>query len=207
MEPSRTERGASTRERLIDAARSLFGERGFAATSTRAIAARAGCNLALISHHFGSKEGLLRAILDEGLEAVRRELSSVAASGDPPERRIERIIHFLVDHFAEHCSSIQIVHRELMQSNSAILADLQPKAMANAQIFVGILEELRSGGRLADVDPKCSAMLLMGLLQFHFIANPVTSRVLGPTSPELLAKLKGNITRIFLNGVLDAHDR
>ena len=50
-----------TRTRILDAAEELFVEMGFAAASLRAIASRAGVNLAAAHYHFGSKEGLLGA--------------------------------------------------------------------------------------------------------------------------------------------------
>jgi AcrR family transcriptional regulator len=55
--------GPGTRERLLEAASSLFSEQGYAATGTRAIAARAVCNVALISHYFGSKDAFGVALL------------------------------------------------------------------------------------------------------------------------------------------------
>lgn len=54
---------------LIGAGLRLFGAKGFAATSTREIAAEAGTNVASIAYHFGSKEGLRRAC---GAEVARR---------------------------------------------------------------------------------------------------------------------------------------
>ena len=54
---------ASTRQRIIATADTLFAERGFAATSLRSIAAGAGVNLAAANYHFGSKQGLLAATL------------------------------------------------------------------------------------------------------------------------------------------------
>lgn len=50
-----------TRAALIAAALHLFGKQGYAATSTREIAARAGTNVASIAYHFGGKEGLRSA--------------------------------------------------------------------------------------------------------------------------------------------------
>ena len=54
---------ATTRQRIIAAADSLFAERGFAATSLRSIAACAGVNLAAANYHFGSTYGPLAAAL------------------------------------------------------------------------------------------------------------------------------------------------
>lgn len=50
--------------RIRRTAMALFGEKGFAATTVRAIAAAAGVSTALVFHHFGSKRGLAQAIDD-----------------------------------------------------------------------------------------------------------------------------------------------
>ncbi|WP_231390301.1 TetR/AcrR family transcriptional regulator [Nocardia sp. CNY236] len=50
---------------MLEHAADLFAERGPAATSTRDIAARAGINQALIFRHFGNKEQLVGAVLDD----------------------------------------------------------------------------------------------------------------------------------------------
>ena len=57
---------AQSRERLLAAASILFAERGFAGTTTRDIAERAGVDAALIVRHFGSKVGLYLASLQAG---------------------------------------------------------------------------------------------------------------------------------------------
>jgi AcrR family transcriptional regulator len=55
--------GRDTRAALVAAARALFAERGFERTTMRAVATRAGVDVALIYHHFGSKDALLAAAL------------------------------------------------------------------------------------------------------------------------------------------------
>lgn len=52
-----------TRERILDAAEELFAERGIGETSLRALTRHAGVNLAAVHYHFGSKEGLLDAVV------------------------------------------------------------------------------------------------------------------------------------------------
>jgi AcrR family transcriptional regulator len=52
-----------TRERLIEAARAEFGERGIEAATTRGIAKRAGCNEVTLFRHFESKQKLLAAVV------------------------------------------------------------------------------------------------------------------------------------------------
>ncbi|MEM6251623.1 MAG: TetR/AcrR family transcriptional regulator [Cyanobacteria bacterium P01_D01_bin.156] len=57
-----SEGSSDTKEQLLNAGEQLIAERGYAATTVRAIAARANANLAAVSYHFGSKEDLFRAI-------------------------------------------------------------------------------------------------------------------------------------------------
>ena len=78
-----------TRERILDAAERLFSERGFDGTSIRDVTADAGVNLAAVHYHFGSKEDLLRAVLDRVVlptneERLRLMQEAFAQPGGPP---------------------------------------------------------------------------------------------------------------------------
>ena len=57
--------GVEARHRLLDAALLLFAAKGFAKTSTRAIAQAAQVNIASISYYFGDKAGLYRAVFTD----------------------------------------------------------------------------------------------------------------------------------------------
>jgi AcrR family transcriptional regulator len=80
-----------TRERILDVAERLFGERGFPATPLRDITAEAGVNIASVNYHFGSKEGLLAEVLERRLKPIntrRLELLDAVearAGNGPPE--------------------------------------------------------------------------------------------------------------------------
>ena len=58
------QRGVARRELILDAALELFAEQGFVLTSLPKISERVGITHAGILHHFGSKEGVLRALLE-----------------------------------------------------------------------------------------------------------------------------------------------
>jgi AcrR family transcriptional regulator len=59
-----------TTVRLLDAAERLIGERGVDAVSLRAINAEAGTNVAAAHYHFGSKEALVRAVLERRMAVL-----------------------------------------------------------------------------------------------------------------------------------------
>jgi AcrR family transcriptional regulator len=64
--PSRTqtESGPATRDRILDAAREEFSERGYEKTSVRGIAKAAGVDSALVHHYFGTKEQVFEAAVE-----------------------------------------------------------------------------------------------------------------------------------------------
>jgi len=63
----------ATKDRILDAAESLFMEHGFEATSLRSITAAAEVNLAAVNYHFGSKEELFQAVLTRRLDPMNQE--------------------------------------------------------------------------------------------------------------------------------------
>jgi AcrR family transcriptional regulator len=57
-------RAAATKDQILRAARAILQRDGVAALAIRAVAAEAGVNLALVHYHFGSRDGLLLAVLE-----------------------------------------------------------------------------------------------------------------------------------------------
>jgi len=83
----------NTRVRLIESARYLFWERGFAGTSMADLLNHAGVNSGSFYHFFESKEALLRAVLEEYLLALRPLVIEPAfAQTDEPVARIFAIL-------------------------------------------------------------------------------------------------------------------
>jgi TetR/AcrR family transcriptional regulator, transcriptional repressor for nem operon len=83
----------STRDRLIDSARFLFWERGFAGTSMADLLAHAQVNSGSFYHFFDSKEALLRAVLEQYIELLRPMVVDPAFASTP--KPLERIFAIL----------------------------------------------------------------------------------------------------------------
>lgn len=81
---TRTERAASTRLALVSAARELFAERGFAATSTNDVVEAAGVTRGALYHHFPTKESLFEAVYEDvETGVVARVLEALGSVADP----------------------------------------------------------------------------------------------------------------------------
>jgi AcrR family transcriptional regulator len=79
----RRARGQDTRALILDAARDALGENGYARTTTRAIADRAGVQLSLVHYHFGSKQQLLAAVLKRENERLLERQRALYAGPEP----------------------------------------------------------------------------------------------------------------------------
>lgn len=62
-----------TRSQIVEAAEKIFAEKGFRAMTLRAVTQAAGVNLAAVNYHFGSKTGLMRAVIQRRMEPINAE--------------------------------------------------------------------------------------------------------------------------------------
>src|SRR5262245_51090502 len=85
----------SSRARLLDATRDLLWDRGYAATSPRAILARAGVGQGSMYHHFSGKEDLAaRALTD----TARQLMEAAAGALDADGSAVDRLTGYLERH-------------------------------------------------------------------------------------------------------------
>lgn len=84
---TQAERRARTREALLNAAEALFSKRGYAGTSVEAIAERAGFTTGAVYDHFGSKQGILVALIEHGMATDPLQWAEIVDPADPfPEQ-------------------------------------------------------------------------------------------------------------------------
>jgi len=99
---------AETRQRILDAARDLFVENGYEATSMRAIAKRIEYTPTAIYHHFESKEALLTELCTQDFRSLAVAFQRIGRVEDPVER-LERIGEAYVEFALEYPMHYQLM--------------------------------------------------------------------------------------------------
>jgi AcrR family transcriptional regulator len=89
-------RGLATRELILDAAREVIGQAGYAGTTTRAVAEQAGVRLSLVHYHFGGKQQLLRALLEHENERLLERQQALYAGPEPLAEKWLRACDYLL---------------------------------------------------------------------------------------------------------------
>ena len=143
----------SARDRLLTSGALLIAEKGFDGVSVREICSHAETSINMIHHYFGSKQGLLDAIVDQfssGVFAVpMRVIDQAARSKEDFVTRIELLFESTLDAYIEHRSVLLVVMRE--QADPAAL----PEYMAGVTSF---LEQAKQSGFVrAEIDPAMIA--------------------------------------------------
>lgn len=186
---SRTPRpdGDATRARIIEAAGQLFGEKGFAETTSKAIAAKAEVDIASINYHFGSRDGLYDAVL---AEAHRRlvsiaELRAIVHAPEPPRTRLRKLIELIVSRaLGERGWNAHVLARELLSPTSHLdvlfAEEMPPKFQLVARLLseiTGIPAGNPSLIRCAiSVGAPSAVLFVVGR-----ISNPLTAKIMqGP---------------------------
>lgn len=139
-----------TRERILDAAISLFTDRGFAGTSIRDLAERAGMTTAAMYYHFDGKDQILGALFDPCLRAL--EAIDAPAGGGQARQVLEQVM----DLYAERGPAL----RAVMNDQSAMQ---YVRAQTDfAKVMKGITRLLAASDTPADL---LRAQCALGALQ------------------------------------------
>ena len=151
------------RDQILQVAEQLFSDKGFDGTSVRDIAEQANVNLAMISYYFGSKEKLLKSLIEERFSTTTRLIEEKSNNeSEEPWEKIEWLIDFYVDRIVNtyrfHC----IISHEYNSGRSDEIKDLitQVKSENMERIKKIILEGQRKNVfRKIDVELTMASMM------------------------------------------------
>jgi AcrR family transcriptional regulator len=161
VKSTKAEQGAATRRALIDAARTLFGEHGYTATSLDEIVAAAKVTKGALYHHYNGKQELFAAVYEQ----VKLEVSNrfaVAFIEPDPWKDLCAGCHAMLD--AHLDPSVQ---RIVLQDAQAVLdADTirQVDARYGAVVLRGALRRSIRAGIIKPLPLKTLALMLTGAI-------------------------------------------
>jgi len=96
---TQAERTAATRERIMRAVVESIAEIGFQKTTANEITRRAGVTWGAVQHHFGGKDGILDAVLEESFERFAERLAAVPTEGASLKERVSAFVDIAWAHF------------------------------------------------------------------------------------------------------------
>lgn len=164
QQPRRTkaEQREATRGLLLDLARDLFASEGYANTATEEIVRRAGVTRGALYHHFGSKEGLFLAVLEDVQRDIAVRVAEAAATCSDPWEQLRAGCHdFLRAALDPQVQQIALIDAPAVLGWDAWRAS---DAAHSQRLLLAGLEELARAGLLNVASPTATAFLLSGAM-------------------------------------------
>ena len=161
--------GQKRRRAMIEAAYSLFIERGYGSVSVDDIIRVSKGSKSSLYKFFGSKEGILKAVVESLADDMLREIHLEFPSGKTPREALNRIGMVLVDLALSENAINQhrhaVSHARVFPDVAKLWYESGPKRTFDG--LADFLEKETAAGRLRIADPGRAALLFAGMIIFH----------------------------------------
>jgi len=188
---------SDTRQKILAAARTVFGRAGFDGATIDDVATEAGVGLATVYRRFGDKDGLVAAFLDEYSPRRFAREASAAPTGDL-RRDLANLAGKVLTALRDDPSLFSLVLVETLRG-SALISRVRALSTQRTVHSIGaLLKPHADAGRLRSHDVSALARGFGGLLMTHGLLGPL----LGDSpvgDPEATARA---VTDLFLHGAL-----
>ena len=164
---------ADTRRRILNAARELVAEGGFAAAQMTEVARKSGVATGTLYRYFTSKEELCRQVFREVSAREMNVLAGIAANGAPARERLEEVLRTFATRAVR---GRRLAHALLAEPVDLGLIEERGRfRRTHGEIFAGILEDGIASGEFPPLDTRIAAAC---------IAGAIPAALVGPLAPE-----------------------
>jgi AcrR family transcriptional regulator len=126
-------RGLQSRELVLDAAERVMAEDGFEAATLARVVAESGIPMSSVYHYYGSKDGILLAVMERGAERFFADLPDPDERVAPAARHLTQIVSTVVETLPRHPSFLRLL---------IVFAIQPPKTEGEVDAVVGRVREM-----------------------------------------------------------------
>ncbi|WP_278675342.1 TetR/AcrR family transcriptional regulator [Acidaminococcus fermentans] len=190
-----------TMQRLMDAGAELFDKKGYHNVSIKEIGRLAGCNSALISYHFGSKQALYQAIIDSQLGVLRQLEADIEKEEKTPLQRLKQYLHAILESQLDPRQHMIILYQELLNPSGLLNEDSWHKLIQMGdyvqRLLIQAVEQKELQAPVQENDYAFVTFILTAITEMLFLVKdrPLSLNPEGQPAEELLDRLIGFVLR------------
>jgi AcrR family transcriptional regulator len=189
---------AKTKERIIDAAVSLFNAKGFDGTSVREIATKAKVNVANISYYFEGKEGLLETLVTTYFEGYIAELENEFELREYKDAKecLQGMVSAVLNYQHENRTIARLVYREISLDTTFIREVMTTYLTKEKYYLKTVLEKGMEDREFRKVNSSFIIIQLKALLSMPYLHPQYLTEVLYimPQETYFLEQYNGELT-------------
>ncbi len=160
----------STEEKIKDAAKKIFLEKGFGSTTTRDIAECADTNIALVNYYFRSKERLFQEVFKESFGETFLPVARILNDDLPLEAKIYKFVDHMTELLKRDPLLPMFVLSEMRGEHSKVCDMMTAIHQQEVNRFQQQLEEEAAKGNIRKTDFSQVEISLMSMVIFPFIS-------------------------------------
>ena len=187
-----------TRERILDAALTVFAEKGYAGATTREMARRAGVNEVTLFRRFGTKKALFPSVVSERFPLAQISQRVSADEDVPIEALLVGNAKAVLSVLRSNRHMFMMILGDVWRSPIAREAVSESGIEKGVELVEEIIGELMDQGRLAEGDPEVAARALIGMVQSYFLTRDLLAG--GSPGPAEDERMLTGFVHIFLEG-------
>ena len=198
----------ATKVVLLDSASVLFADLGFDGSTAELIAEAAGVNKAMINYHFGGKEGLYRACLEQIFAEVEASLTAIRTAEAAPDDKLDRYIAAFAVLNAKQPTFARLVLREILSGGRFLDEVLLPRFLSIFETIRAIVWQGMREGMFRAADPLMTHLSIVGVLVFFFATAPFRERLVVekklPVQSPSTEKFVAHVRELIAHGLMRA---
>lgn len=195
-------RSISTEEKIKQAAKKVFMNKGFEGSSVRDIANEVGSNVALLNYYFRSKENLFELIFQGAMADFLQSMIEVFSSDLSLMDKTSLLIEKEFDFFMEHPELPMFILQAIQQSKyESPLSSHFFEPIAKTGIFDQVAQA-QANGEMRQIGVRNLTMLLMSNVHYPFMSKRLTQEFHGidqDTFQEDLIRHKNYVKEMLIN--------
>jgi AcrR family transcriptional regulator len=161
-------------KRLIEAGKEILEETGFSGLSVRAVAARAGVNLGLVSYHFGGKAAFVHRVATELYEEFFHDFSLQVEEEEDALLALRKGLLRLARFVRDRRRLIRSLLRDVADGNAEATHFVQTNLPRHGIILVGLVGRCQAEGRLVDLPVPVVMSTVTGVVAYpSLMAEPM----------------------------------
>ena len=151
-------------QRLLKAGQALLEQHGFRGLGLRAVAAKAGVNVGLISYHFGGKDAFVHKVAQHAYEEFYADFTLQVEGEADPLKALRKGLLRLARFIRDHRVMVRSIIRDTMLGERGAEAFTKGNMPRHGKVLVGLIQACQAKGRLQKLSIPLVMGSVMGLL-------------------------------------------
>jgi TetR/AcrR family transcriptional regulator len=188
----------ASQDRILEAARGEFAQHGYAAR-LQDIAERAGLTHPTLLYHFGSKEKLYAAVIEQAMLDWAAVTSRAVSAAPVGFDRVAALVAAAMEFFGTHHDFVVIWRREAIEGGARLEISMAEHMRPFLDRAVAFLEREVADGRLREHDPFELMQLVYGAVSTYFSDAGFRERLSGvdPMTSDSRARFRDSLTAML----------